>query len=116
MLKNGGFTIYHKGFDKQNRVETWTRFNYPNAWFFGGQGARLNKGFDEANDVKARVSYLEDEKLNIKNFAIGDIIVKGSLDLDITTQQDLKDYVVYNITSINNNDFGLNPHIHIEGK
>lgn len=115
MLKNGGFTIYHKGFNKQQHIETWTRFNYPNAWFFGGQGARLNKGFDDANDVKARVSYLEYD-LNINNFAIGDIIVKGTLDLDIERQQDLKNYQVYNITSINNNNFGLNPHIHLEGK
>lgn len=115
MLKNGGFTLYHKGFDKQHHIETWTRFNYPNAWFFGGEGARLNKGFDDANDVKARVSYLEYD-LDIRNFAIGDIVVKGTLDLDIERQQDLKDYQVYNITSINNNDFGLNPHIHLEGK
>lgn len=116
MIKNQGFTIYHKGFDKVNRVETWARFNYPNAWFFGGKGSRLNKGFDDANDVKARVSYLDCDNLDIKNFAIGDIIVKGTIELNITRQQDLKDYVVYNITSINNNDFGLNPHIHLEGK
>lgn len=116
MLKNGGFTIYHKGFDKTIRDTTWTRFNYPNAWFFGGVGARLNKGFDEANDVKARVSYLEIPTLNINNFAIGDIIVKGSLDLDINSELDLKDYTIYKITSINNNNFGLNPHIHLEGK
>ena len=116
MIANGGFTIYHKGFDKVNRIETWTRYNYPKAWFFGGTGARLNKGFDDANDVKARISYLDNQDLDISKFAIGDIIVKGILDLNINKQQDLKDYNVYNITSINNNNFGLNPHIHLEGK
>lgn len=115
MITNGGFTIYHKGFDKVNRVETWTRFNYPKAWFFGGKGASLNKGYVDSNDVQARVSYLEYD-LDIKNFSIGDILIKGNVELDISRQQDLKDYVVYNITSINNNDFGLNPHIHLGGK
>ena len=115
MLKNEGFTVYHKGFDKVNRVETWTRFNYPNAWFFGGKGASLNKGYVDSNDVQDRVSYLEYD-LDIRNFSIGDILVKGNVELDISRQQDLKDYVVYNITSINNNDFGLNPHIHLGGK
>ena len=36
--------------------------------------------------------------------------------LDIKTQQDLKEYEIYNITSINDNKFGTNPHIHIGGR
>lgn len=116
MLKNGGFTLYHKGFNKQLKHEYWTRFNYPQAWFFGGIGARFNIGFDEANDVKARVSYKDYPDLDIKNFSIGDIIVKDTLEVDIEKETDLKDYETYKIKSINNNDFGLNPHIHLEGK
>jgi len=54
--------------------------------------------------------------LNIKAFNIGDIIVQGTLTQNINTQQDLKGYEVYNITSINDNQFGTNPHIHIGGK
>ena len=53
---------------------------------------------------------------NISNFSIGDIVVEGTLETDIQTQQDLDGYNVYNITSINNNNFGNNPHIHIGGK
>lgn len=116
MLINHGVTIYHKGFDKIARIETWTRFNYPNAWFFGGKGAGLNKGYDDANDVDVRLSYELNQDLNINNFAIGDIIVKGIVDDDISEQRDLKDYQTYNITSINNNNFGINQHIHIGGK
>ena len=50
------------------------------------------------------------------NIAIGDIIVQGTITTDIDTQQDLSSYDIYNITSINNNNFGNNPHIHLGGK
>ena len=55
-------------------------------------------------------------ELDINNFSIGDVIVQGELTQDIATQQDLKNYQVYNITSIKNNNFGNSKHIHIGGK
>ena len=115
MLVNSSVTIYHKGFDENTRLEKWTRYNYSNVWFFGGKGAGINKGYDNANDVEIRLPY-DSNTLDISNFAIGDIIVQGTLDLDITTQQDLEDYLIYNITSINDNNFGKNQHIHLGGK
>ena len=39
-----------------------------------------------------------------------------TLTTEINTQQDLVGHEVYNITSINDNEFGNNPHIHIGGK
>lgn len=94
----------------------WTRYNYDNVWFFGGKGAGINKGYDNANDVQIRLPYDLNTNLDINNFKIGDILVKGTLDIDINTQQDLTNYMVYNITSINDNNFGNNPHIHLGGK
>lgn len=111
MISNSDVTIYHKIFNKATRLEEWTRFNYKNVWFFGGKGAYVNKGYDNANDVEIRLPITESE-----NFSIGDIIVKGTLTTDIHTQQDLKNYQTYNITSIKVNDFGTRPHIHIGGK
>lgn len=116
MLVNGGLTIYHKGLDETTKLETWTRYNYQNAWFFGGKGAGIRKGYENANDVEIRIPYEKNENLNIANFSIGDIIVQGILNLDITAQKDLKNYLIYSITSINDNTFGNNPHIHIGGK
>lgn len=116
MITNSNLTVYHKGFDSIKRKETWTRYNYNKVWWFGGKGASTNKGYENANDVDVRIAYEYYESLNIGNFEIGDIIVEGSLDLDIDTQQDLKGYKVYNITAINNNTFGNNPHIHLSGK
>lgn len=115
MIKNDAVTIYHKGFNDTTRLEEWTRFNYDNIWFFGGKGAGINKGYDNANDVNVRIPYDANE-VDISNFSIGDIIVKGKLDFDITKQQNLIDYDVYNITSINDNNFGKTPHIHLGGK
>lgn len=116
MITNSSLTIYHKdGLDVSTHLEKWTRYNYDNVWFFGGKGASINKGYDNANDVEIRLPY-NSNSLDINNFTIGDIIVQGTLDIDIKTQQDLENYLVYNITSIKNNTFGNNPHIHLGGK
>ena len=117
MITNSSLTIYHNsGLDETTHLEKWDRYNYKDVWFFGGKGASINKGYDNANDVDIRIPYNKNEGLNINNFAIGDIIVQGTLDLTIDTQQDLNDYLIYNITSINNNNFGNNQHIHLGGK
>ena len=114
MITNSSLTIYHKdGLDVSTHLEKWTRYNYDKVWYFGGRGASINKGYDNANDVEIRIPY---GNLDITKFALGDIIVKGTLDFDINTQNDLKNYDIYNITSIKNNTFGNNPHIHIGGK
>ena len=116
MLCNNKLTIYHmSGLDVATHLEKWTRYNYDNVWFFGGKGAGINKGFENANDVEVRIPYDVNE-VDIKNFAIGDIIVEGKLNFDISNQLDLKDYFIYKITSINDNKFGNNQHIHIGGK
>ena len=115
MITNASLTIYHKGYDETTRLEKWIRFNYKNVWFFGGKGSSINKGYENANDVDVRIPYDKND-IDISNLAIGDIIIKGTLNTDITTQQDLNSYEVYNITSINDNNFGINPHIHLGGK
>ena len=115
MIINASLTHYHKTLDKTTRLEKWIRYNYENVWWFGGKGSSINKGYENANDVNARIPYDKND-IDIGNLAIGDIIVKGTIETDITTQQDLKNYEVYNITSINDNNFGVNPHIHLGGK
>lgn len=114
MLTNSSLTIYHKSFDEESRLEKWIRFNYDKVWFFGGKGASINKGYVDGNDVQIRIPY-DTPLLDIKNFAIGDIIVQGTINEDIETQDDLSNYLTYNITSINNNNFGIK-HIHLGGK
>ena len=115
MIINASLTHYHKTLDEATRLEKWIRYNYENVWWFGGKGSSINKGYENANDVNVRIPYDKND-IDISNLAIGDIIVKGTLDIDITTQQDLKKYEVYNITSINDNNFGINRHIHLGGK
>ena len=115
MITNASLTHYHKTLDETTRLEKWIRYNYENVWWFGGKGSSINKGYENANDVNARIPY-DKNNIDIGNLEIGDIIIKGTLETDITTQQDLKNYEVYNITSINDNNFGINPHIHLGGK
>lgn len=115
MITNASLTHYHKTIDNETRLEKWIRYNYDNVWWFGGKGSSINKGYENANDVDVRIPY-DKNNIDISNLAIGDIIIKGTLGIDITTQQDLKNYEVYNITSINDNNFGINQHIHLGGK
>lgn len=116
MIENASVTIYHmSGLDETTHFETWTRYNYAHAWVFKSQGASINKGYDNANNVEIRLPYSKNDNLNVSNFAKGDIIVEGTLDFNINTQQDLSNYEIYNITNIKNNDFGSEPHIHIGG-
>ena len=116
MKTNASLTHYHKTIDDDIRLEKWVRYNYDNVWFFGGKGSGINKGYENANDCDIRIWYEKNDNLNIANFSIGDIVIKGTIETDITTQQDLNNYEVYNITSINDNNFGINPHIHLGGK
>ena len=115
MITNASLTHYHKTLDETTRLEKWIRYNYEGVWWFGGKGSSINKGYENANDVDVRIPY-DKNNIDISNLAIGDIIIKGTLETDITTQQDLNNYEVYNITSINDNNFGINPHIHLGGK
>ena len=115
MITNASLTIYHKEYNEATRLEKWKRYNYDKVWFFGGKSAGINKGYDNANNVDVRIPY-DINTINIENIKIGDILVKGALIEDITTQQDLSNYDVFNITSINDNNFGNNPHIRIGGK
>lgn len=117
MITNSAVTIYHmSGLDTATHLEKWTKYTYDNVWFFGGKGAGIDKGYDNANDVQVRIPYNLNDGLDFSNFSIGDIVVQGKLTEDIETQQDLANYLTYNIVSLKNNTFGGSPHIHIGGK
>ena len=115
MICNSKLTVYHKGLDDTTKLETWTRFNYDNVWFFGGEGSGINKGYDNANDFNCRIPY-DQNNVDFSNFAKGDIVVQGEVNTNIETAQDLSEYLTYVIVSLNNNNFGSNKHIHIGGK
>lgn len=94
-------------------IEVWKRYNYE-AWFFGGEGSGINKGYDNANDFDCRIPYTQN--LDIDNFSVGDIVINEEVGIDISSEEELDGYTRYNITSINNNNFGNSQHIHIGGK
>ena len=115
MLTNSSLTVYHKVV--KNREDTWEKHFYKNIWWFGGEGSSLNKGYENANDVQIRIPYDLNPNLDYNNFGIEDILVQGEYE-DIVSENDLKDLNIpyYNITSLNNNVFGNNKHIHVSGK
>ena len=115
MITNSSLTIYHKYFDKVSRLDKWKRQEVQKIWWYGGKGANYNKGLENANEVKIRIPK-DINDLSDLEVEIGDILVKDIIDKEISMQSDLKSYETYNITSIIDNDTGLNKHIHIEGK
>ena len=117
MVSNGKVTVYHVSLNKTTKLEEYTRFNYDNVWFFGGKGAGINKGYENANDFDCRLPY-SIKGLDFSNFAIGDVVVQDEVKLNISDSKELTDagYTIYTITSLNNNNFGNSPHIHMGGK
>ena len=113
MITNKSITYYKKGLNGETKLITWTRYVFSPVWVFGGKGNRLNKGYENANDVDVRIpmDQVEDESI----FEIEDIILVGEHG-DIEKQSDLDGLKFYNVTSVNVNDFGNNPHIHLGGK
>lgn len=114
MITNTELTLFHKSIYEHSEV--WTRYNIDKVWWFGGEGTSTNKGYENANNVQVRIPYKQNANLDASVFQIGDIIVKGNVTSDITRQQDLDGYELYNITAISNNTFGSEPHIHLSGK
>ena len=112
MLVNTELTLYH--YVQENG--TYIRHNYDKVWWNGGKGAGISKGYENANDVDVRIPYDMNKNLNANDIAIGDIIIKGKLLQDITSQQDLNQKDIYTITSILDSTFGLNQHIYLGGK
>lgn len=112
MITNNKITYYHKSLD-ENKLETWTKHIFEKVWAFGGKGSYRNKGYENANDVDVRIpiEYVN----NTSIFQLGDIIAIGE-HANITKQSDLNGAEFYNVTSINVNNFGNNPHIHLGGK
>lgn len=114
MVTNASLTIYHHD-KKDARNPKWVKQGPFKIWWYGGKGASYNKGLENSNDVKIRL-WKDINDLSNLEASVGDILVKGEIDKEISMQSDLKDYETYNIVSIIDNDFGLNKHFHIEGK
>jgi hypothetical protein len=113
MISNNNITYYHKILNNTTKLEEWSKIIFKDIWVFRGKGSSINKGYENANDINVRIPM---EKVQDKSiFKIGDIIAIGEQE-DIVKQSDLKDVEYYNVTSININDFGNNPHIHLGGK
>lgn len=113
MVTNTDLTVFHKEIDSETRLETWIKYYYPNVWWFEKKGTSLNAGYVSKNDVQIRIPYKLNENADVSNFRIGDILYKGRYEKTIEKQSDVPN--AYNITSITDNQFGNETHIHIGG-
>ena len=113
MITNSDVTIFHKTISEETHQDLWEKLYFEKVWFFGGKGAGINKGYDNANDVEIRIPY-EFNQIDASKFKVGDIIIKGNVDWENGIEA--KGFEIYHITSIKNNNFGTQPHVHIGGK
>ena len=113
MITNADITVFHLIKDEDSRLEKWKRFNYEKVWWFEKDTITESNGFRDNNSLDIRIPYREN--LNIKNFSKGDIVLKGLIEKDIQSSSELSEYNIYTVTSLTNNVFGSNKHIHIKG-
>lgn len=105
MRTNSSLTLYHKRLNSKTRIDEWDRYEIKNVMWQGGQGASLNKGYEQANDISVFIPYNQNEELSDIPFAIGDIIVQGITNKKIKKQSDLT-VENYNITTLIDNNYG----------
>lgn len=110
MIVNGDITVYHSTYDEEARCTKWHNKYYKNVWYYVRKGAVLDG--NNSNDIQVRIWYNLNDNLNITDFAIGDKIVVGNNLADIN---DIPNEIQFTITSITDNQFGLNTHIHLSG-
>lgn len=113
LTTNTSMTLYHKVFDKTSRLDKWERYIIENVMWQGGKGASINKGYEKANDISIFIPYNINDNLADIPISIGDIVVKGIVENDITKQSDLN-IDNYNITTLINNDYGSPNMKHIQ--
>ena len=113
MITNNKITYYHKVLNDETKLEEWQRHFFNDVWVFNTNGSNVNAGLEKNNIVEVRIPFKYVKNIDI--FHIGDIIAIGKLE-DINRQSDLEGKEFYNITSININDFGNNPHVHLGGQ
>lgn len=128
MYTNASLTIYNKYLDKVERLDAYKRTIIKNVFWDEKKAVnRLQSGLMDADHVLALVPYESLEmgeyvppkqfegREGTFTFKLGDRIVKGEIDTEITSFNQLdKEYEVFTITSVDNKDFGCPKMRHFE--
>ena len=116
MLTNADCTIYHKVYDKATRLDRCERTQYCSVTWYAKQAATVGEnGLMAADTLTVRIPVTTSSSAPA---AVGDIIVRGLLDKDITQPKELGTYEHYTITAVRDNHRGSSfiQHWRIEGK
>ncbi len=116
MLTNADCTIYHKVYDRAAHLDRWERTQYRGVNWYANQAATVGEsGLMAADTLTVRIPVSESDTVPA---AVGDIIVRGLLDADITQPKELDQHEHYTITAVRDNRRGsiFMQHWRIEGK
>lgn len=114
ILRTEGISIYHKFLDTETRLEKYETLYIPHCWYFIKQGSVIEDGIVKTDSVDVRIPLEYLNKNQIEKIAIGDLIKIGKPEKSILTKSEIKGNT-FNISSITNNNFGKNAHLHLEG-
>ncbi len=111
MHTNTPFTLYSKVYDEAIRLDVWKRSVIDKALWIDSKGINVKKaGLESADSVNV---YVPDVSLSFK---VGDYIVKGVIDDEVTRITDLeKKYSdCHVITKVDKKDYGSKEMHHFE--
>lgn len=116
MLTNAYCTIYHRVYNTVTHLDKWERRQYRGVNWYAKQAATVGEnGLMAADTLIVRIPASESDTVPA---AVGDIIVRGLPDTDITQPKELGTYEHYTITAVRDNRRGslFMQHWRIEGK
>ena len=116
MITNADCTIYHKVYDRATHLDRWELTQYRGVNWYAKQAATVGESVLMAADtLTVRIPASESDTIPA---AVGDIIVRGLFDTDITQPKELDQHEHYTITAVRDNRRGslFMQHWRIEGK
>lgn len=114
LVANETVTFYHKNYDPETRMDKWKVHHYEKASWYGKQAASVgDSGLNTADEYTVRIFTPGEITTDV-----GDIVVRGAIDQEITGPSQLKDLEHFTVTAVRDNRRGLPTLFHwrIEGK
>lgn len=105
MLTNADMTLYHKTLDPATRRDVWTRTQYQGVnWYAQTASSVLADGLKQADTLTVQIP----ETAAPDGFpgALGDIVVKGLIDDEITGPGQLKHHGYFTVTAVRDCRYG----------
>ena len=105
MLTNADMTLYHKAYDPETGLDRWTRTWYSGVNWYAQRA--VSSGADGLNTADIlTVQIPEASAPSGFPAAVGDVVVRGLIDVEIAGPPQLKGYERYVVTAVRDCRYG----------